>query len=214
MIIIYHQNNKVDTVYDDKRQQFLEVVYDDVLKEMMRLALSFEDRILVWCQLELKQNLNVDLIPSLFVLKNKMLSFGDSILSHKIGYVDSSPFLNVKTNVCYPTWLMSANVGAIHTSSLVQFESISFTKNFSYDLTSIAKLGMPKGLLCYFEPKLVLKAHTGLEKTDNLFLLFRFVKQHYRLRWIVILFLNLLWHERKLPFVPFLISLFYIILFI
>ena len=71
MIIIYHQNNKVDTVYDDKRQQFLEVVYDDVLKEMMRLALSFEDRILVWCQLELKQNLNVDLIPSLFVLKNK-----------------------------------------------------------------------------------------------------------------------------------------------
>ena len=209
MIIVYHQNNKVDTIYDYKRQQFLEVVYDDVLKEMRRLAISYKDRILVWCQLELKQNLNVAVIPSLFVLKNTMLSFGGKLLSHKIGYVDSSPFLNVKVSVCYPTWLMSADMGAIHTSTLVQFESVSFTKNFSYDLTSIAKLGMPQGLLCYSEPKLVLKASAGLGKTANLLQLFRFVKQHYSLRWTVILFLNLIWHECKFPIIPFLICLFF-----
>ena len=44
MIIVYHQNNKVDTIYDYKRQQFLEVVYDDVLKEMRRLAISYNHK--------------------------------------------------------------------------------------------------------------------------------------------------------------------------
>jgi hypothetical protein len=49
------------------------------------------------------------------------------------------------------------------------------------------------GLLCYSEQQLLLSETEGIttHKEANLFLLFRFVKQHYKKRWIV-LFLNLL----------------------
>jgi hypothetical protein len=49
------------------------------------------------------------------------------------------------------------------------------------------------GLLCYSEQQLLLSETEGIttHKEANLFLLFRFVKQHYKKRWIVLLFLNL-----------------------
>jgi hypothetical protein len=50
------------------------------------------------------------------------------------------------------------------------------------------------GLLCYSEQQLLLSETEGIttHKEANLFLLFRFVKQHYKKRWIVLLFMNLL----------------------
>jgi hypothetical protein len=66
------------------------------------------------------------------------------------------------------------------------------------------------GLLCYSEQQLLLSETEGITtpKEANLFLLFRFVKQHYKKRWIVLLFMNLLVLKTISTF-PFLYSFFF-----
>jgi GT2 family glycosyltransferase len=68
---------------------------------------------------------------------------------------------------------------------------------------------MPKGLLCYSEPRLLKRKPEVVPTKTSSFTLFRFVKQHYRTRWVFLLLLNLFLYERKLPLLPFLFSLFY-----
>ena len=74
----------------------------------------------------------------------------------KIGYVEESLFINVNKKVAYPTWQMSSVVGIIHASVLNTIhDKIVCDLDFDYYLSSIAKLCMPLGLLCYSEPKLL-----------------------------------------------------------
>jgi hypothetical protein len=49
------------------------------------------------------------------------------------------------------------------------------------------------GLLCYSEQQLLLSETEGITtpKEANLFFIISFVKQHYKKRWIVLLFMNL-----------------------
>lgn len=210
MIIVYHNNNKVDSVFDHQLQEEILVEEKHILKTLMHLASICNDRILVWCRLDCKELLNHETIFKSFEIKNIMVSYGNGCyLPDAIGYVENSPFVNVKTSVRYPTWLMHSTVGAIYTTSLLKFKDLKFYNDFEYDLNSIAKQGMPKGLFCYSEPKLLLKQNKFSEKPAGLFTLFRFVKQHYRTRWVFLLCLNFLWHERKLTFLPLLYSSFY-----
>jgi glycosyltransferase involved in cell wall biosynthesis len=89
-------------------------------------------------------------------------------------------------------------------------EEIKENKNFDYFLHSMAKLGMAKGLFCYSVPQLINEITGEIKKNkSNKFLLFRFVKQHYRARWTLLLFLNLFFYEREIALLPFLSSLFY-----
>jgi glycosyltransferase involved in cell wall biosynthesis len=104
---------------------------------------------------------------------------------------------------------MHSAVGAIYSSTLIKFKNCIYTEDFEYELNSIAKLGMPKGLFCYSAPKLLLKSPATSARRAGIFTLFRFVKQHYRTRWMFLLALNFLWHERKWPILPLIRSLFY-----
>jgi hypothetical protein len=98
----------------------------------------------------------------------------------------------------------------VHSSLLIAIQDkIKREHNFSYYLNSVAKLAMPKGLLCYSEPKLLRAKPEGVPTKTSFFTLFRFVKQHYRTRWVLLLLLNLVLYERKFPLLPFLFSLFY-----
>ncbi|WP_163514489.1 glycosyltransferase family 2 protein [Gelidibacter japonicus] len=210
MIIVYHNNHKVDSVFDHQLQEKILVEEKHILKTLMHLASICNDRILVWCRLDCKELLNHKAVSKSFKVKNIMISYGNGCyLPDAIGYVENSPFVNVKTSVKYPTWLMHSTVGAIYTTSLLKFKDLKFSNDFEYDLNSIAKQGMPKGLFCYSEPNLFLKQNKFSEKPAGLFTLFRFVKQHYRTRWVFLLCLNFLWHERKLTLLPLLNSLFY-----
>lgn len=209
MIIVYHQHNQVHSIFDHKRQKSISLKENHILKALILLADMFEDRILVWCQLDCKELLNYGAITDNFKIKNVMVSSGNGFyLPEAIGYVDHSPFIKVNTAVKYPTWLMHSAAGAIHATSLLKFKDFSYSHDFNYDLNSIAKLGIPKGLFCYSDPKL-LKLTASFQKHAGIFTLFRFVKQHYRTRWVFLLTLNFLWHERKLTILPLLRSLFY-----
>lgn len=210
MIIVFHKHNQVHSIFDHERQASISLKENHILKALMQLATMFEDRILVWCQLDCKELLNYEAITNNFSIKNVMVSYGNgTYLPDAIGYVENSPFINVNPAVKYPTWLMHSTVGAIHAASLLRFKSFSCSHDFNYDLNSIAKLGMPKGLFCYSDPNLLLRSTASFVKQAGVFTLFRFVKQHYRTRWVVLLALNFLWHERKLTILPLLRSLFY-----
>lgn len=213
MIILYHNNNRITKVISGENQicPFNEkATVADGLKE---LAVQFPESVLVWCHQDLKEQLNVSEIENLLHHKKIVLSYNPSdvsFLDPAIGYVDASLFIQIDKAVAFPTWQMGSAVGCVHAEVLSALNAaIPLEKNFEYFLCSLAKLAMPKGLLCYSEPRLLKKKKgIAIAKSSN-YTLFRFVKQHYRTRWVFLLLLNLFLYERKFPLLPFLFSLFY-----
>jgi len=212
MVIIYHKNNRVVKVEADGKN----VVYLEkkIAKNLCEMAISFPDDLLIWCQIDLKASLNPASFYGIFHHRKIMASYNpssNSFLAEAIGYVEESPFININKKVTYPTWQMNSFVGGIHASVLLQLKNqVSKKDNFDYFLHSIAKLAMNNGLLCYSEP-LLLNSFLieNQNKRSNIFVLFKFVKQHYKTRWVFLLFLNLLIHEKKISLLPLLFSLFY-----
>jgi GT2 family glycosyltransferase len=212
MIVIYHKKNKVVEVKNGEEN----VVFSghNIAKTLFELALTFPDKLIVWCHYDLKSNLNIAEFPFIFHHNKIMASynpFEKEYLSNAIGYVEESPFIKINKKVNYPTWQMSSNVGGIQASVLVALKhQINAINNFDYFLNSVAKLAMPNGVLCYSEPTL-LKDFLDIEKKQSSsdFVLFRFVKQHYKTRWTFLLFLNLFLYERRIAFLPLFFSMFY-----
>jgi GT2 family glycosyltransferase len=141
-----------------------------------------------------------------------MLSYNPSpfnYLSDSIGYVEQSTFIKVNKRVRYPTWQMSSVVGVIHASVLLK-DIIKPTKDFNYFLNSLAKHAMPKGLFCYSEPKL-LKNELAKQiiPQGSHFILYKFVKEHYKLVWLFLLFFNELFFDKRVSILPLIKAFFY-----
>lgn len=213
MIIIYHNTTKVTAISNTNSIRIDKANDLSLATFLMGLAQEHPQELLVWCHERLKEELNVAEIEKLFHHHKLLLSYNPSVidfLNKSIGYVDESPFVRINKLVPFATWQMSSWVGGIHGSVLLALkENIHKDKDFDYLLSSLAKLGMKKGLLCYSEPRLLKqKQVTILTKTSN-YTLFRFVKQHYKTQWIFLLLFNLMLYERKFPITAFLFSLFY-----
>ncbi|WP_239455611.1 glycosyltransferase family 2 protein [Flavobacterium ginsenosidimutans] len=178
----------------------------------MILAKKFPVDRLIWIHITMESNINWEALDSIFHHDKIMASFNkdsEEYFSDGIGYIDESIFLNVNKNVSYPTWLTSSAVGGISSKVLLQFEDkIKLKKDFDYFLHSLAKMGAIKGLFCYSEPRLVIdKTISVPSEKANIYTLFQFAKQHYRTRWIFILFFNLLIFEKRFPLAALLYSL-------
>jgi GT2 family glycosyltransferase len=209
MIIVYHKKNQVDSVFDCNTQLAIENSNKGVVNELMHLATTYEEQIIVWCHSDQKQRLNKKAIERTMYLKNIIVSYNTiNFLPPQIGYVEDSPFIKVNRKVTYPTWQMSGLAGAIYGFQLLKFKDLIRNNDIDYALNSIAKLGMQNGLFSYAVPDLLLESSTEIKKT-NTETLFRFVKQHFKTRWVFLLALNYLWHEKKLVLWPLLSSLFY-----
>jgi len=214
VIIIYHQNNRITKVISSTNETISVKVKTSIADVMMALANQFPNAKIIWCNQLLENSLNLNEIKTLFHHNKLMLSYGTtktSFLGDKIGFVEESPFIKINKNCTYPTWLMSSEVGVIHASVLnLMGAKIKADSNFDYFLNSVAKVGMILGLLCYSEPKLLSNnSPANKDHKANLYVLFRFVKQHYKMRWIVLLFFNLFIFEKQLPIFPFVYSLFF-----
>ncbi|QLC67511.1 glycosyltransferase family 2 protein [Flavobacterium sp. LPB0248] len=209
MIIVYHQNNKViEAVFKGESIPFSS---KNIAFNLFEIAERYSEQLIIWCRLDLKPNLDTSKVEEIFHHKKIVASYSLSnppFLSETIGYVDESLFLNVKKDVAYPTWQMSGEVGGIHAEVLNALKNdINKDSDFNYFLHSMAKLALVGGLLCYSEPLLVKDSSRIEEATKkNDFLTFRFVKQHYKTRWVFLLFLNLLIYEKKFSIFPFLSS--------
>ncbi|PXY44090.1 glycosyltransferase family 2 protein [Flavobacterium hydrophilum] len=212
MIIVYHENNKVISVSDTNKSSLFSG--KNIVATLFEIAIAFPEELVIWCLFDLKSNLNFSEFEKIFHHQKIMASynpFQNSFLSDAIGYVEESVFININKKVAYPTWQMSSCVGGIQASVLLALkEEINVSNNFDYFLHSLAKLAMSKGLLCHSEPKLLKKIpHLNKFHKNSNFILFRFVKQHYKTRWSFLLFLNLFFYERKILILPFVFSLLY-----
>ena len=213
MIVVYHKNAKIIEVVASYNQK---IEYDSkgtIAGGLHEIAKQFPNKKIVWCHSEVKERLDLKTIKTLFHHDKMMLSFSASqhnFFDTKIGYVEESLFINVNKKVSYPTWHMSSVVGVIHASILNALQDkIVCDADFDYYLCSVAKTGMPLGLLCYSEPRLLKAGEFDNPPKASIYALFRFVKQHYKTRWVLLLVLNLGLYEKKFPILPFLFSLFY-----
>jgi len=209
VIVLFHQNNKVIEVsFEGESIPFSPKT---IAFNLFEIAERYSEQLIIWCRLDLKPNLNISKVEEIFHHKKIAASYSLSnppFLCETIGYVDESLFLNVKKDITYPTWQMSEDVGGIHAEVLNALKNdINIDSDFNYFLHSMAKLALVGGLLCYSEPLLV-KDSSRIEEAakKNDFLTFRFVKQHYKMRWVFLLFLNLLIYEKKFLIFPFLSS--------
>lgn len=213
MIIVYHNNKRISNVVSLSNEVLPFKEKEAIAHGLLQLAIQFPKSKLVWCHEAYREYLNLDDIEQLFHHHKMMLSYNPSdcnYLGSKIGYVEDSPFINVNKKVSYPTWQMSSLVGVIHASVLLLFKGkIKLGSDFDYYLNSIAKVGMPLGLLCYSEPKLLDKAPIKTTSNASVFTLFKFVKQHYKTRWVFLLLLNMMVYEFRLPFLAFIYALFF-----
>ena len=215
MVIIYHQNNRVTKIVSAKNESIAYDVNRSIVEIFLSIAQQFPNAKIVWCHQLLKDSLKIDLISNLFHHNKLLLSYSNyhnHFLGDSIGFVEQSPFINVNKEVRYPTWLMNSDVGVIHASVLnVVSSEIKSDKNFDYFLSSVAKVSMSLGLLCYSEPNLLLKNNVRIpSQKKSLYSLFRFVKQHYKTRWIFLLFINLLIYKKRFSLFPLLYSLLFI----
>jgi GT2 family glycosyltransferase len=213
LIIVYHINSKIADIetVDGLKIEFN--INISIAKALTLLAKKYPDSKIVWCDWNYKEALNVKEINNLCHHDKLMLSFCPGTTNYfdeRLGYVDESLFIKVNKKVSFPTWQMSSIVGVIQASILIEISNkISFNSNLSYYLSSLSKLCMPLGLLCYSEPKLLKENKTSFVTKNSNYILFRFVKQHYKLRWVFLLFFNITLYERKSLFLPFLVSFFY-----
>ena len=98
MILILHDNNIIREVLD-KNQATIQ--YDQSIKlieSFIYLAKTYPDELLIWCHIDIKDDLNLKAINSVFHHKRVMASYHphlNYILSNKIGYVHQSFYLKV-----------------------------------------------------------------------------------------------------------------------
>ncbi|MBF4986146.1 glycosyltransferase family 2 protein, partial [Nonlabens mediterrranea] len=121
-----------------------------------------------------------------------------------LGYVEDSPFINVNKKVKYPTWMKGTSIVCIH-SKLVNstVNSHSSFKNYLYWLNSIGKMSQTLGVLNYQIPTVLQNQHLNTAQ------LYKFVKQHYKTRWVFILLFCHLWYEKRFPFLAFIKSFYH-----
>jgi len=214
LILVYHKNNRISRVISEDKAELLFDKKATIAEGLSELALQFPKSKIAWCKEVFQENLNIKEMESLFHHDKMMLSYHPwelNFLGRKIGYIEESPFIKVNKKVSYPTWQMSSAVGVVHASLLLEINNkIKKDIDFDYYLNSVAKICMPLGLMCYSEPRLLLDFETkGTYKEASLYILFRFVKQHYKTRWVFLMVFNLMLYEKKLPFLAMIYTGFY-----
>lgn len=210
MIFIFHKNNKVVKITKDA----LEIPIENfsIGKTLFLLANSYEKEQIVWCYSDFEMYLNLDFINSHKQNNFSIISFNpylNNFLNPRLGYIDQNSILKVNKNIKFQTWQMNASVGMVSTALLKKIEKyVDVNEEFNYLLNSIAQRTFMNGVLFYSEPNLFQDFKIEETLSCNNFTLFKFVKQHYKLKWIFLLFLNTLVFENKILLLPFVKALF------
>ena len=215
MKYLIHDGKKPLKICDSQRQSIDFKLETSIAKTLITLAKAFPDALLIWCDEAYFDAVNHTELPTIFHHNYIMASYAVSkkpYISDSIGYVEQSVFLKVNYEVTYPTWLMSSDVGGISAAFLSGVSNaIHPDENFNYFINSLAKLAMPKGVFCYSAPNLL--KHSVALKTEAFqasnALMFKFVKQHYKWFWTLVLFVSFIIYEGKWPVVSFFKSIIY-----
>ncbi|WP_333875296.1 glycosyltransferase family 2 protein [Flavobacterium sp.] len=211
MIILYHNHYGITQAISSAGHTISHEVNQNITHGILRLASQYPDEILVWCHESLAESLNIGQIESLFHHHRFLFSYQPKgqYLGRELGYIEDSPYVQVNKTVRYATWQMSSVVGAVH-ASVLNVRLCKPESNFDYFLNSLAKRAMPQGIFCYSEPQLLSAASISQPTPQaTLFQIFRFTKQHYKTRWVFLLFFNLILFEKRWAILPLLRCLCY-----
>lgn len=206
MIIIYHNIDKVISVQD--KLNATDIEFDtsySVSQILFSMAKTYPNRLIVWAHQKIEKSIAFELFEIIFHHDAIIASYSTSqnfSIPDSIGYVEQSPFIKIKAEVCYPTWIMSSTIGGAKGEILNKFDYLNNYKfSFPILLNHISKKAQKIGVLCYSDPRL-LKDNTIIinENKSNIF---RFIKQHYKYRWLFILLVNMMFYEKRLPLINF-----------
>ncbi|WP_372757966.1 glycosyltransferase family 2 protein [Mariniflexile sp.] len=215
MIYLIHENNKALKVLDNEFQEIEMALKQSITMALIDLAEKFPDDFIIWCEHSYLEDLNREALTSIFHHERILASFNPgnhNYITEAIGYVDRSWFININKKVPYPTWITSSLVGGIHASIILRINPKLVTNNgFDYFLNDLGKRAIRGDLFCYSSPDL-LKSNSRCKtiiKPCSTATLFKFVKEHYKLRWLFFLSLSYLIYEKKTTFFSLLKGLFY-----
>ena len=208
MILLCHEYDRIVSVSNSLDGSAVAIKSKQPSEALFEIAQKYPEELVIWYHVSQQGNLNFEAFDSIFHHKKIMASFHptENYLLDAIGYVDQSPFIKLPKNVTYPTFQMSSLVGGIHASVLNCNPFKNSDASFDYFLNSLAKQFMRVGLFCYSEPRLLLENRNTINSKSNFYDLFRFTRQHYKTRWVFLLFFNLLVYEKRLKMLPFLYS--------
>ena len=183
MIIITHHNDKVVQL-ENESVSVAGHKGHGLLETVLRIAKEHPDTLLIWVTKEYRASLNLDYFRSNNLARNTLHSFSPetNYMSNDIGYVEETLFINVNKNVKYPTWLMSDTVGAANSDVFNAITSSLLTID---------------GVLSSRSQKMSSQC------------LFRFVRQHYKKRWLFLLPFQQLVFEKRCTFFYALLALFH-----
>lgn len=212
MIIAVHKNNQVLKILAEQEIELSHAHKENMALCLKKIGETHPNEHLVWCHEFLLPYLNRKYLSKLLG-QNSVLNYNPSATSYlgdALGYIENTPFINLNKKVKYPTWQMSSWVGAIPASLLNQWRnSLNDTDDFDYFLNSLAKRAMQQGVCCYSDPKLLTDSVTVRKVSASDKMLYKFVKQHYKTRWVWFLLLNQLFFEKRLSLNAFLYSFLY-----
>lgn len=211
MIYLIHENNKLIELLDNDFNPIDGHFNLSITETLFDVAKKHPKELLIWCHKSLKSLINKESLEGVFHHERMMASYNISksnYIHDCIGYVEQSIFIKINKNVTFPTWLMSSDIGGIHSSLLITvLRKIRKYNDFNFFLNSLAKKAMPQGLFCYSEPSLIKQAISPTHKIkSSTFSLFKFVNLHYKIGWVFFLFICFVLYERKLPLFQFLNS--------
>jgi glycosyltransferase involved in cell wall biosynthesis len=212
MIIICHIHEKVTSIsYKNIELPFKET---NLTKLVFELSKIYPENWVIWCEQALKNEINREEFSNIFHHEKMLVTYsltGKYVISDMIQYIDITLFSNPNRNVRFASYLMSSEVGGVHASVLNTIEdSINKNDSFAYFLCSLAKMAMPLGLFCYSDPQLLKNTTKKIGNiTPKLNLDYRFISEHWKKQWLIILFLNILIFEKRVTLLPFINSLFY-----
>lgn len=215
MIFLIHQNNSVLKILNEDLVALNFSSEKPIAHTLFSLAHSYPEELIVWCNKVFFDSLNHDELERIFHHHRIIASWSverKGYIPPQIGYVEDSPFIKINYNVPYPTWNMSADVGGVYAKVLNAVVPEDFThNNFDYFLVSFAKSLMPEGLLCYSDNRLLLQNTTEkvISKEASSFTYFKFIKEHYKFKWVFIAFFCKVVYEKKINLGALLLSFFY-----
>jgi len=203
MIILIHKENT------DQNKAFQDGVNimlpkGSTLEHLKHLALEYPNEWIGWTDKERKTNQWDDFFnqnPTVYTILSKGNSPG--FLNRGIDYVEDTPFINFKENQWYPTWMMSLEMGMIHSSILKEIKIDIFQGDFKYDLNLLTRILQHQGLFCYSH---LIKNNSS---THSDILIYKFIAQTKKRGWILFLLLCHLIYEKRFPIFAFAKALFH-----
>ena len=206
--ILYVLLSDTDTVVSvrDQAGQLVEVASKDIYEVLFNLGQQFVDHWIYFSNEIDAHSIPFEDINNHLHHQNTLLSIGtrsDSYMVSDIGFIEDGPFITTGKGDIYPTWQMIDRMGVIHGSLLKKLPKSVFatSPSFAYWLNSIAIQLRPQGLCCY--RMYVDSLSERAVKPMNTSLLYRFVSEHYKKRWTLLLLMSQLFYESRFPLYAF-----------